>query len=1042
MKKKITKLITSIFFLLTLNLFSQEITVKGKVTDESGELPDVSVVIKGTTKGTNTDFNGMYSIKAKTGDVLLFSYLGYKEKEVKITGSKLNVILEEDASILDEVVVTAFGIKKKEKSLGYSVQQVQASDLDSKGQTSAISALQGRVAGVQINQSSGSSGGGLDILIRGVTSVNPDRNNQPLIIVDGLALNNDTFSGSVLPSAGTNSPSSSEQFSFSNRGSDINPEDIESFSILKGAAATALYGVRASNGAIIITTKKGKKGKAKIGISTSTTFRKITKTPELQTTYREGYNGLPRGLYTPETDTGFTRLGGTMFYSWGPKFSDNSAEVGGSTVDLSNDKFYSPYDIFRTGINKSVNFNISGANDKIDYFFSIGDNSEDGVLPNTGYDRTTARMKGSYQLSDNFKISSSVSYTKAGGNRANGGDKSVFSSLSYYSGTFPINDYQNIDGSQRNYSFGVIDNPRYFLEKSPLKDDVNRWVGNVTFNWTPKDWINVTYSAQMDNYSDKRNRFMVPELDAGSQVGGFIVDQNINFTGIESNLLVTLNKDWSDDLTSTLTVGNQISDSKRDYSFIRGETLNVPGVNDLSNTINTFAGNSITQLRNVGVFGELVVGYKNKLFLTVTGRNDWVSTLPQENRSFFYPSVSLAYDIKDLITKDRDILSFAKLRASLAEVGKGPLFGQVGHYFVADGDFPFGGSGGYRASTRLGDTDMIPERNQSIELGGDFRFFNNRVRLDYSYYKTRIKNQIFTVGTGYSTGLSGIVRNAGDFETFGHEFSLSGDIIKNENFKWEVFLNWSTNEGEVLSLPEDIESLVFANSGFAGVTSEIRDGDKMGTLYGYKWRYENGERYIGSDGKPRVNLDERVVVGNAFPDFITSISNNFTYKDFSFNFLLEWKKGGDLYDSGRRNSIRNGILKVTEFRDVNTILEGVMDDGNGGFVTNTQDVLIDQNYYRSSTRYNRASEVLIQDASWVKLRTIGLTYKVKSDVLDKLNISNLSFSANANNILLWTPFEGYDPEGSQYSAGTNVYGFTGLSTPISESYSLGIKLGL
>ena len=216
----------------------------------------------------------------------------------------------------------------------------------------------------------------------------------------------------------------------------------------------------------------------------------------------------------------------------------------------------------------------------------------------------------------------------------------------------------------------------------------------------------------------------------------------------------------------------------------------------------------------------------------------------------------------------------------------------------------------------------------------------------------------------------------------------------------------------------------------------------MGTLYGYKWRYENGERYIGSDGKPRVNLDERVVVGNAFPDFITSISNNFTYKDFSFNFLLEWKKGGDLYDSGRRNSIRNGILKVTEFRDVNTILEGVMDDGNGGFVTNTQDVLIDQNYYRSSTRYNRASEVLIQDASWVKLRTIGLTYKVKSDVLDKLNISNLSFSANANNILLWTPFEGYDPEGSQYSAGTNVYGFTGLSTPISESYSLGIKLGL
>ncbi|KGL61815.1 TonB-dependent receptor [Polaribacter sp. Hel1_85] len=441
------------------------------------------------------------------------------------------------------------------------------------------------------------------------------------------------------------------------------------------------------------------------------------------------------------------------------------------------------------------------------------------------------------------------------------------------------------------------------------------------------------------------------------------------------------------------------------------------------------------------MFGELLVAYKNKLFLTVTGRNDWVSTLPKKNRSFFYPSVSLAYDIRDLIDKDSEILSFGKLRASWAEVGKGPSFGQVGHYFVADGDFPFGGAGGYRASTQLGDTDMIPESNQSYEIGADFRFLNNRIRLDYSYYKTRIENQIFTVGTAYSTGLSGIVRNAGDFQTFGHELSLSGDIIKNEKFKWETVLNWSTNEGEVLSLPEDIESLVFADSGFAGVTSEIRDGDKMGTLYGYKWLYENGERYIGSDGLPRVNLDERVKVGNAFPDFIASISNNFSFNDFSLNLLLEWKKGGDLYDSGRRNSIRNGILKVTEFRDVNTVLDGVMDDGNGGFITNTQEVLIDQNYYRSSTRYNRASEILVQDASWVKLRTIGLTYNIKKSVLDKIKISNLSISANANNILLWTPFEGYDPEGSQYSAGSNVYGFTGLSTPISESYSLGIKLG-
>jgi TonB-linked SusC/RagA family outer membrane protein len=1043
MSKKITFSFL-VFFATTFSLlFAQDVTVSGKVTDVSGNLlPGVNIQIKGVKIGAATDFDGNYQIIAKNGGVLVFSSLGFKTKEVSISGSILNVSLEEDSNQLDEVVVTAFGIKRETKELGYSVTQVNAGDLELNGQSSALSALQGRVAGVQISQTSGSSGGGLDILIRGVTSVNPNRSNQPLIIIDGLAMDNDTFSGDVLPSAGTNSPSSSEQFSFSNRGSDINPEDIESFSVLKGAAATALYGVRASNGAILITTKKGKQGKAKISLSASTTYRNINTTPDLQKTYREGYSGLPRALYTPETDSGFTRLGGTVFYSWGPKYSDDSATlVNGTVVDLTGDKFYSPYDLFKTGVNKQINFSLSGAGEKLDYFFSVGNSNEEGVLPNTYYDRTSLRFKGGYQVTDNFKINSSISYTNAGGARGNGGDKSVFSSLSYYSGTFPINDYQNADGSQRNYSFGVIDNPRYFLEKSPLTDDVNRWIGNVTLNWSPKEWINVFYAAQVDNYSDKRNRFMVPDLDAGTQVGGFIVDQNINFLGLESNLLVSLNKDWTEDFSTTLTLGNQISDTKRDYSWIRGETLNVPGINDLSNTINMFAGKSITQNRNIGVFGELVMAYKNKLFLTVTGRNDWISTLPKENRSFFYPSVSLAYDIHDLFDKDSEFFTFGKIRTSWAEVGKGPLFGQVGHYFVADGDFPFDGAGGYRSSTLLGDINMIPEKNRSYEIGADLRFFKNRVRLDYSYYKTRIKNQIFTVGTPYSTGLSGIVRNAGDFETYGHELLISADIIKNEDFKWEASINWSTNEGRVISLPDDIESLIFANSGFAGVTSEIRDGDKMGTLYGWKWRYEDGERYIDANGKPEVDFTERVKVGNAFPDFIASIGNNISYKNISLNFLLEWKKGGDLYDSGRRNAIRNGILKVTEFRNETTVLDGVMDDGSGGYIANTNEAYIDQNYYRSSTDYNRASEILVQDASWVKLRTIGINYSFKGAILEKLHMDNLSISANANNLLLWTPWEGYDPEGSQYSAGTNVYGFTGLSTPLSESYSLGVKLG-
>jgi len=1042
MRKKLTVTLLAFFTTAFSLVLAQEITVSGKVSDETGALPGVNIRIKGTNRGAATDFDGNYQITVSTGDVLVFSSLGYVTQEVTVTGSTHNVTLVEDAGQLDEVVITAFGVEKKQKSLGYSVTQVKAEDLNLSGQANAIQALQGQVAGLQINRTSGSSGGGVDILIRGVTSVNPSRSNQPLIIVDGIALNNDTFSGNVSPSAGSNSPSSSEQFAFSNRAGDINPEDIESYNVLKGAAATALYGVRASNGAIIITTKKGKQGKAKVSLTASTSLRQVNTVPQYQTTYREGFSGLPRTLYDPTSDTGFNRVqNATSFYAWGPRYSDDSATLGdGTVVDLTNDKYYDPFDLFKTGVNTQVNFNISGASEKIDYFFSVGNNHDEGILPNTDYDKTSFRFKSGYQITDNFNISTSISFTNSGGSRGNSGDKSIMSSLSYYTGTFPINDYQNPDGSQRNYSFGIIDNPRYFIEKSSLNDDVNRWVGNATFNWSPKDWLNITYAGQIDNYSDQRNRFVPPDLDVGTQVGGFIVNQNINFTALESNLLVTMNKDWSDDFTTDLTLGHQVSDTKRDYAEIRGETLNVPGINEIGNTINAFNTKTVTQLRNVGVFGELKLGYKDKLFLTLTGRNDWLSTLPKENRSFFYPSASLAYDIHDLFG-DSQVFTFGKIRASWAEVGKGPLFGQIGHYFVVDGDFPFGGAGGYRSSTALGDLNIVPEKNQSFEVGADLRFLKNRIRLDYAYYKTNVKDQIFTVGTAYSSGLSGIVRNAGDFETWGHELLISGNIIKNDNLSWELFMNWSTNEGKVTEIPEDIESIIFVDSGFAGVTSEIRAGDKMGNLYGYKWRYEDGQRYLDANGYPEIITSERVVVGNAFPDFVASIGNNLNWKGFGFNFLLEWKNGGDLYDAGRRNSIRNGLLDFTAVRDVEVVLEGVMDDGSGGYVTNTTPALIDANYYRSSTDFNRASEILVQDASWVKLRNIGISYDLSGSILEKLHVDKFTLSASAQNILLWTPFEGFDPEGNQYSAGSNVYGFTGLNIPLSETYSFGIKLG-
>lgn len=1044
MKKTI--LFFSLFVMTSTLLFAQKMSVSGTVTDASDEaLPGVSILIKGSKDGTATDFNGHYTIDASKGDVLVFSFLGFAPKEVTVTQAKHHVKLEEDSSLLDEVVITAFGIKKKEKELTYSVTQVKASDLELSGQNNPMSALQGKVAGLQINQNSGSAGGGVDILIRGISSINPNRNNQPLIIVDGIAINNDNFSGNILPTDGTNSPGSSEQFAFSSRSGDINPEDIESFSILKGAAATALYGIRAANGAIIITTKKGKLGKPKISLTSSMSVRSVTKTPELQKIYREGWAGRPEILYTPETPTGFTKVhSSTPFHTWGPKFSADSYEFSdGTVVDLTNDRFHDPYELFRTGINNQINFNIAGATEKINYFFSIGNNSDSSIVPNSNYGKTNFRFNSGYKVTDNFKINSSISYINSGGRRANGGDKSVISSLAYFSPTFPINDYKNEDGSQRNYT-PWIDNPRYFAEVSSLTDNVNRWIGNTSINWKLKDWITINYSAQVDNYSDVRNRFVPPELDTGTKVQGFVIDEMINFTGLESNFLATLSKSLSESFTGVLTLGHQVSDIKRTYNRSAGEGLNLPHVNHISNTTNKFNSNAIMHYRNMGVFGELKLGYAQKLFLSLTGRNDWVSTLPAENRSFFYPSASMSYIFSEDLFNESDFVSFGKIRLSGAVVGKGPEFAKTGHYFGPAYDFPFGGVGGYAAGIGTGDINILPEKTRSWEVGLDLHLLQNRVNIDYTYYQSKVNNQIFGVSLPYSTGNSVVTRNAGSYETSGHEFMLNVAVLKKESINWDVTFNYTTSEGIVVDLPDDVEHITFGGDGGPEFYLRVKEGDKMGSLYGYNWQYENGERFIAANGFPTLDRDDGYqIVGNAFPDYVTSIGNTLKWKNIGFNFLVEYKKGGDKYSWARRQMIRNGSSIVTELRDVeNYILEGVMEDPNnaGSFIPNTTEVTLDQNYYRSWSKYTGAAEVYLQDASWLKLRSIGLSYDF-SNLINKVSFFNgLTLNANANNILLWTPYDGFDPEGSAFSAGSNVYGLSGKGIPLSQSYTIGLKM--
>jgi TonB-linked SusC/RagA family outer membrane protein len=1041
-----------VFISATQLLLAQAQVVTGVVKDASGAgLPGVNIRIKGTTVGTTTDLNGKYKIRAANGSVLVFSFVGYDTKEVKVTGPTLNIVLHETVNKLNEVVVTAFGIKKETRALGYAVTQIKPKDVAIAGHSNAITALQGEVPGLQISQTGGSTGGGVDILIRGITSIDPGRSNQPLIIVDGMPVDNSTFAGNVLPSAGSNATGSHEQFDFASRIGDLNPDDIASFSVLKGAAATALYGVRAANGAIVITTKRGKKGAPKVTLSLNTTFRQVVKTPPLQKTWREGGHysvpGAPRCVIDPNAPGGYIHPGGTAFWSWGVPFSqDWYVMPNGDSIDLRHDGFHSPYELFKTGVNNQLNFSISGANDRFNYFFSSNWTRDNGILPNTKYDKKTFRVNSGYKILKNLQFNTNITYTRTYARRATSGDKSVFSALSYFSSTFPINDYEYPDGTQKNYT-PWIDNPRYHLEKSNLQSYLHRWIANANLKWQPYKWMTATYSFQIDNYAETRNRFVPPDLDVGTQVHGFVVDENINYRGLESDLLIHFDHNWTKDFNTNLTIGNQVSDSRRDYRYIRGEGLNVPGINDLANTINTFAGASLVRLRNVGLFYSLQFGLKNKLFINTTGRNDWVSTMPEGNRSFFYPSVSGSYVFTEDIFKHSKAFTFGKIRISWAQVGKGPRFGQVGHYFISDGAFPFGAAGGYRASTRAGDMNIQPEKDNSFEVGTNLHFFQNRLRIDYSYYTTNVHDQIFTVGTAYSSGLSGVVRNAGDYKTWGNEIRVAGDIIRTDNVRWEVYINWSNNKGKVLALPPDLKEIVFFGD---RITSKAKVGDEIGSLYGWVFKTVNGQRYVISSGSSKgkwmitgdkndgyfyQNGNQMVKVGNAFPKFIASLGSNLTWKNLSVNFLVEWKNGGDVYDRGYRNALRNGNLLETDFRYQNRVLEGVTDDGNGGYKPNDIPLYIDPNsYYRDWNNYNSASEVLLKDASWLKLRTIGIDYRFHFK-----HVKSFDVYANAHNIILWTPFKGFDPEANYFGAATNIYGYTGLTVPLSQSYTIGVK---
>ena len=1010
-----------------LSGWGQSTEVTGTITDAADDstLPGVNVVVKGTTLGTVTDIDGNYRISAADGTaVLVFSSVGYKTIEVPVDNrSTIDLSLAADVTALSEVVVTSFGIKRDKKALGYAVQELSSEDITETKQPNVINALRGKVAGVTIQSSGGQPGAGANIVIRGLTSLSPGADNQPLFVIDGIPISNGTVAGSVNPSAGSNAINSSEQFSQSNRAVDINPDDIETMSILKGPAATALYGLRAANGAVIITTKRGQAGKATVSLNSSFGWDVINKAPEVQTRFREGRFGRLR----------FNSDGSPLrFQSFGPP------------VVASTPVFDNYQDFFETGTRFDNSVSVSGGNENTTFYASASQLDQRGIVPFSEWDRTTVKLSANTKISEKIGVSGTFNYINSGGVRSNGGDKSIFSSLSYYSPTFDVNDYINPDGSQRDFSDGIIDNPRYVAQFASLNDNVNRMIGNVGLTYQITDWLNLDYKVGTDFYSDTRNRIAPVGLDVSSQVNGFVVEEEVNYQEINSNLFITATHEFNERLRGSVLLGHNLTDIRSDRLNVRGEGLSLGNFEDLSNAANFFTEKDASLRRIVGVFTNIELEYNGTLFLTLTGRNDWSSTLPEENRSFFYPSVNLGYVFTETLgLGESNLFSYGKLRLSYAQVGKDAAPYQTAQLFEVTPGSPFRGQGGFRSYSLVGNPTLKPERTTSYEIGTDLRFFSNRLGIDLTYFVQNSADQIVDVPISNATGFSVYVTNAGEIQNRGIELLVNATPVKAGAFQWDASLNWTKIDNEVLSMPEDIDEILFTDADY--IQSKLVEGGSAGDLYGFVFdRTDDGRLLIGADGFPTTNTSEFVKVGNALPDWQGGLTNTLTYQGISLSVLLEWRQGGDAYDLGFRNALRNGVLKETERRYEQIVFNGMQNTGTAdapNYVENTTPVeLTGESVYRNFGGYTQSSEVILQDVSWVRVRNASLAYTLPQSLLDNAQISSVRISLTGNNLFLSTPFKGYDPESNQFGAGSNSYGFVGLGVPQTRSYTVGLNV--
>lgn len=1033
----------------------------GQVLDAQGEpLVGATVTLKGTKTVVATDINGNFSISAKPGDTLVISYIGSTTQDVKVGNSPISVTMQSSATNLDEVVVTALGIKKDKKSLGYAIDDVNSEELMRNKTANPLSSLSGKVAGVNITQSSGAAGAGAQIILRGGTSGSESRDNQPLFVVDGIIYDNSSSVGGNSAFDGSTSSSTTS----SNRVMDINPEDIESMSVLKGPAASALYGSRAANGVILITTKKGKAGSTEVNLNAKFITSWVKNVPKAQTTFKRGYL---QDDYDADNKWSGYHYDDYAYTSWGTKYEANDA-IYGDNID----------NFFQNGGIWDTNVSVSGGSEFNNFFLSGSYFDQTGVVPETGYKKTTFRFNGE-QKWKMFTFGANVAYSQSHtkktltsgglyGSSGNGALQRVYG----FGTSDDMSHYLNEDGT-RYRMFGTrldawdeSDNPYWIVNKNSIKDKTTRFTGNFNIKADITDWWWINFRMGTDTYTtDYTKRMASGGVLKVEWQDGMMSDNTTKYEYVNTNLMTNFNKTFGD-FGTNLLIGTSTDNTHVRYDKRMAYGFQVPDFFSYNNTDNDHKKFEYTQSRKrlVGLYGELRLDWQNTIFATVTGRNDWTSTLPKENRSYFYPSVSGAVVFTEFLQR-RGLLSqdspltFGKIRASWAKVGK-----DTSPYETATGLWPvatyLGGYVSLANSWTRGNTYLKPEMTKSTEIGVELRFFNNRLKFDYAYYTNDSYNQILSPRGPQSTGYIFCSYNAGNVLNKGMELAISGTPIQTRDWTWETGINMAGNRGKLEGLLPGMDIMYVTDVQYSGAKAASFSGGDFMAIAGNTWQFneEDGKPILGKDAMPLTD-GTTIQVGNREPKFSGGWNNTVTYKNFSFNMLWEFRVGGDVYNGTALAMMSSGTsLYSAQIRQEPLTIDGYVKEDDGTLTPYTATINPDQpfelpngttkigyniikSYYTGA--YANNSYNYLTKVNSLRLRSISLSYDVPRKLLQRTKVFKRAIvTASATNLLLFTNYDG-DPEVAASGAGaggSSSVGFDYCGVPATASFAFGVNL--